>query len=56
MGNVYHASDPLRNRVYDWEDGCVLANGHIFTMALARKWVRQACRHYKVKPATVVPI
>ena len=56
MGNVYHASDPLRNRVYDWEDGCVLANGHIFTVALARKWVRQACRHYKVKPATVVPI
>jgi hypothetical protein len=56
MGNIYHASDPLRNRVYDWEDGSALAKAPICSMDLMRRLVRRACRYYKVKPPTVVPL
>lgn len=53
MGNVYHRSDPLRNRVYDWEDGQSLAVQSYMTLGDVRRWVRKACRYYKVKPPTV---
>lgn len=56
MGNCYHATDPLRNRIYDWEDGCTIAKSPICTLKLMRSLVHKACRYYKVKPPTVVPI
>lgn len=56
MGNIYHASDPLRNRIYEWEDGCTIAKINICSMGLVRQLVRKACRYYRVKPPTVVPI
>src|ERR1700683_2463886 len=56
MGNIYHASDPLRNRVYDWEKWSMVGKCSLYTMPLVRRWVRLACKHYKVAPPTVVAI
>lgn len=55
-GNIYHASDPLGNKVYAWEDGCQLAKLNICTMGLMRELVRRACRYYRVRPPQVVPL
>lgn len=56
FGNIYHASDPLGNRVYAWEDGCQLAKLNICTMGLMRQMVQKACRFYRVRPPQVVPL
>jgi|ERR1700674_3188339 len=56
FGNKYHVGDPLGNRIYAWEDGCMLAKLDICSMGLVRSMVRRACRYYRVKPPQVVPL
>lgn len=50
MTNKYDPHDPLSKKVYDWEDGQRIAGIEIFKSATVTRWVRKACKYYRVRP------
>lgn len=45
--------DRFQARVYSWEDGVWMAQVEIMRWGTMRKWIRSACKKYKVRPPTL---
>ena len=52
--NKYNRKDPLCYKVYNWEDGQVLAESPVMSLTTIRRVVGKACRYYGVRPAPQV--